>query len=350
MPPAFVAAPRRLKRRGTLCSTARARPTCARRPASRPGLPPRPRAAGAPSRALRSSGRLPLLSTCVHALQTKHKPVRPEPSRPHYAPHEPVEAPSVSNCNLPVFFGHQGSRPRAAPALTISPRPRPACASALRPPAPARLERLQQLPIGGGRMARGLHMHSLVTFSQLALKTHTIAISGIAPGLLIFFGLGSGDAFKCKEEAHAPGSAAGNAAAAGRYACAARDRRVTPVTGLTRAALCAAVGAWLAVHRSNLSRAWQYACTLPITPHAGAGAAPLPALQTRVFNGSLAGGTMLARVYAQLPEKKPCGNHGFPGQDCTPHYSTSEYGSSEQSHAAWTHGLLSCSCLVPSSA
>ena len=117
-------------------------------------------------------------------------------------------------------------------------------------------------------------------------------------------------------------------------------------TGVTRAALCAAVGALLAVHRSNLSRAWQFACTLPITPHAGAGAAPLPALQTRVYNGSLAGGTMLARVYAQLPEKKPCGNHGFPGQDCTPHYSTSEYGSSEQSHAAWTHGLLSCSCLV----
>ena len=284
MPSAFVAAPRRLKRRGTLCSTARARPTCARRPASRPGLPPRLRAAGAPSRALRSSGRLPLLSTCVHALQTKHKPVRPEPSRPHYAPHEPVEAPSVSNCNLPVFFGHQGSRPRAAPALTISPRPRPACASALRPPAPARLERLQQLPIGGGRMARGLHMHSLVTFSHLALKTHTIAISGIAPGLLIFFRLASGDAFKCKEEAHAPGSAAGNAAAAGRYACAARDRRYAG---------------------SALRCGWRFARSAPFKPITSVAIRMHPANHpTRRGRRGTAASTADARL-----QRQPCGRH-----------------------------------------
>lgn len=94
---------------------------------------------------------------------------------------------------------------------------------------------------------------------------------------------------------------------------------------------------------STLLRQMRSACPPPLPPRSMllllllaallrvADAAPLPPLQTRVFNGTLIGGTVLGKVQQQLPEKKPFGNHPLPGQTgCEIIYYPSDFGSSER--------------------
>ncbi|KAI8465410.1 MAG: hypothetical protein J3K34DRAFT_461427 [Monoraphidium minutum] len=143
-------------------------------------------------------------------------------------------------------------------------------------------------------------------------------------------------------KAAAAGLAADAAAARGRAAAALRAKADAEGRALALQQVLAHAGAANTALAAELF-ALQRALGLPERlPPAAAGAAggdaaagegggaPQLAVKTRVYNGSLLGGAVLAKVHAKVSEKKPCGNHpSYPGENCTPTYYPSDFGSIE---------------------